>query len=66
MIRNKAVARSLAPIYDAPTYQPVPQMRPAQIDVNYFDKLAAFGLACLAAAMVGKWVMTSLHKRGLA
>lgn len=31
-----------------------------QMEERYFEKLAAFGLACLAAAIVGKLVMTVL------
>ena len=39
---------------------------PPQADESYFDKLAAFGIACLAAAIVGKLTMAVLspqHKR---
>jgi hypothetical protein len=36
------------------------QLNPPKVDDNYFDKLAAFGLACLAAAIVGKLIMTAL------
>jgi len=40
------------------------QFRTPQVDENYFDKLAAFGIACLAAAIVGKLTMAALtHKR---
>jgi len=31
-----------------------------QVDERYFERLAAFGLACLAAAIVGKLVITAL------
>ncbi len=31
-----------------------------EMDERYFEKLAAFGFACLAAAIVGKLVMTAL------
>jgi len=31
-----------------------------RVDENYFEKLAAFGLACLAAAIVGKLTMALL------
>ena len=31
-----------------------------RVDESYFDKLAAFGLACLAAAIVGKLTMAAL------
>jgi hypothetical protein len=31
-----------------------------KLDEQYFDRLAAFGLACLAAAIVGKLLMTAL------
>jgi len=34
-----------------------------QVDEHYFERLAAFGLACLAAAIVGKLVMTALTRR---
>jgi hypothetical protein len=33
-----------------------------EVDEQYFEKLAAFGLACLAAAVVGKLIMGSLSK----
>ena len=33
-----------------------------QVDEHYFDRLAAFGLACLAAAIVGKLLLTALTK----
>lgn len=36
------------------------QFSPPQADESYFEKLAAFGLACLAAAIVGKLMMTVL------
>lgn len=36
------------------------QLSPPQTDESYFDKLAAFGLACLAAAIVGKLTMAIL------
>lgn len=36
------------------------QLSPPQLDESYFEKLAAFGLACFAAAIVGKLVMTAL------
>ena len=39
------------------------QLSPPQIDERYFEKLAAFGLACFAAAIVGKLVMTTLTPR---
>lgn len=32
----------------------------SQVDEGYFEKLAAFGIACLAAAIVGKFVMAAL------
>lgn len=35
-----------------------------EVDEHYFDRLAAFGLACLAAAIVGKLVIEALSKRG--
>ncbi len=44
------------------------QFSPPQLDESYFEKLAAFGIACLAAAIVGKLTMTILsphHKRQL-
>ena len=34
-----------------------------RVDERYFERLAAFGLACLAAAIVGKLVMTALTRR---
>ena len=39
------------------------QFSPPQADESYFDKLAAFGLACLAAAIVGKLTMAVLTPR---
>jgi len=39
--------------------QPTPFSLP-RVDENYFEKLAAFGLACLAAAIVGKLTMALL------
>ena len=39
-----------------------------RIDESYFEKLAAFGLACLAAAIVGKLTMAALtpqHKKDI-
>ena len=36
------------------------KVTPPEIDEHYFEKMAAFGLACLAAAIVGQLVMTSL------
>lgn len=36
------------------------QFSPPQVDESYFEKLAAFGLACLAAAIVGKLTMAVL------
>jgi len=34
-----------------------------RIDESYFEKLAAFGIACLAAAIVGKLMMAVLTPR---
>ncbi len=31
-----------------------------QVDEHYFERLAAFGLACVAAAIVGKLLMPAL------
>jgi len=36
---------------------------PPQEDESYFEKLAAFGIACLAAAIVGKLTMAVLTPR---
>lgn len=36
------------------------QFSPPQLDESYFEKLAAFGIACLAAAIVGKLAMAVL------
>lgn len=41
------------------------QIRLPQMDERYFERLAAFGLACLAAAIVGKLMMTALTPRQL-
>lgn len=41
---------------------------PPQVDEDYFEKLAAFGIACLAAAIVGKLTMAVLdpqHKKDI-
>ena len=55
-MQNSKVASLQKPIWvRQPTQLSVPQM-----DERYFEKLAAFGLACLAAAVVGKLVMTAL------
>ena len=40
--------------------QPSIQTSLPKVDEQYFDRLAAFGLACLAAAIVGKLVITVL------
>lgn len=42
------------------TVQKSTQISLPGVDEQYFDKLAAFGLACLAAAIVGKLVITAL------
>ena len=39
------------------------QLSPPQADESYFEKLAAFGIACLAAAIVGKLTMAALTPR---
>ncbi len=39
------------------------QVSPTNMDEHYFDRMAAFGLACLAAAIVGKLVIQALSKR---
>ena len=44
--------------------QPI-QISPPQVDEHYFERLAAFGIACLAAAIVGKLVMTALTPKEL-
>ena len=62
MIRYNLVPRGPAPVYYEPAYQPIPQLRPVEIDENYFDKLATFGLACLMAAIAGKLVMASVYR----
>jgi len=50
-------------MYPALAYKPIAQLRPTQIDENYFDRLAAFGFACLLAAVPGKLTMAwgALH-----
>ena len=62
MIRHNLVTRGPAPVYYESAYQHIPQLQPVEIDENYFDKLAAFGLACFIAAIVGKFVMLSLYR----
>ncbi len=42
--------------------RPIPQLCPVEIDDRYFDRLVVFGFACIASAIVGKLVMTSLHE----
>jgi hypothetical protein len=39
------------------------QFNVPRIDESYFDKLAVFGLACLAAAIVGKLTMAALTQQ---
>ena len=39
------------------------QLSPPQVDEGYFEKLAAFGIACLAAAIVGNLTMAVLTPR---
>ena len=56
------IPRSQEPVYYSPVYRPVSLALPIQIDENYFDRLAAFGLACLMAAIVGKLVMAQLYR----
>jgi len=34
-----------------------------QVNEDYFERLAAFGIACIAAAVVGKLVMTALQPK---
>jgi len=36
------------------------QFSPPQVDESYFERLAVFGIACLAAAIVGKLTMAAL------
>ena len=38
------------------------QLRPIEIDENYFDKLVRFGGACIISGLVGKFVMSSLSR----
>ena len=38
----------------------LPQFSPSQVDESYFERLAVFGLACLAAAIVGRLTMAAL------
>ncbi len=35
----------------------------SQVNEGYFERLAAFGIACIAAAVVGKLVMTALQPK---
>ena len=44
----------------------VPSLRPLSVpqpDEAYFDRLAAFGVACLVAAVVGKLLVTNLSPK---
>jgi len=36
------------------------QFNLSRVDESYFNRLAVFGIACLAAAIVGKLTMTAL------
>jgi len=36
------------------------QLSPPEADEHYFDKLLVFGLACVAAGVVGKLLVTAL------
>ncbi len=56
IVRDSRVANLQRPIL----VRQSTQLSPPQMDERYFEKLAAFGLACLAAAIVGKLVMTAL------
>ena len=62
MIRYNLVTRGPAPVYYESAYKHISQLQPVEIDGNYFDKLASFGLACFIAAIVGKFVMSSLYR----
>ncbi len=55
-IQNSRVANLQRPIWARQSTQ----LSLPQVDERYFEKLAAFGLACLAAAIVGKLVITAL------
>ena len=51
----------------APSGQSI-QLSLPTVDDSYFEKLAAFGIACLAAAIVGKLTMAALapqHKEDI-
>ena len=58
MIKYELLSRNTVPVNYETLYKLSLQWRPVQIDENYFDKLARFGLACLIAAIVGKLVMS--------
>ena len=62
MATHNLVPITRSEVYSIPVIR-FAQPRPIRIGENYFDRLTAFGLACLAAAIVGKLVMASLHDR---
>ena len=60
----KMVQESRIPNVQRPILvQPLSQTSLPKPDEHYFDKLAAFGIACLAAAIVGKAVLASLNRK---
>ena len=62
MITYSLIPQSREPVYYSSVYRPISLAPPVQIDENYFDRLAAFGLACLVAAFVGKLLMASVYR----
>lgn len=46
-----------------PSVRPPASLKPTQADEAYFDRLAAFGVACLVAAVVGKLLVTNLSPK---
>lgn len=62
MITYSLLPQSWDTAYHSSVYGPISLAPSVQIDENYFDRLAAFGLACLMAAIIGKLVMESLYR----
>ena len=46
-----------------PSVKSPKRLTPPQADEAYFDKLAAFGVACVVAAVVGKLLLTSVSPK---
>lgn len=62
MITYSLVPQNWTSVHNQPRCSPVSLSMPVEIDENYFDKLAVFGLACVMAAIAGKLVMGSMPR----